>query len=97
MMDKRRAVNRSMFWRVIRRMVLANRGRLLVILLALGAGSAVTAALLNLQMDAKGRVSSEFRAFGANVIVSARDEGDKIIAESLLDGSTSQVDGRRVK
>jgi putative ABC transport system permease protein len=72
MMDNRRAINRSMFWRVIRRMVFANRGRLFVILLALGAGSAVTAALLNLQIDAKRRVSSEFRAFGANVTIVPR-------------------------
>ena len=68
-MNDRRAVNRSMFWRVLRRSLFANRGRLLVILLALGAGSAVTAALLNLQIDAKRRVSSEFRNFGANVLI----------------------------
>jgi len=61
--------NRSMFWRVIRRSLFANRGRLLVILLALGAGAAVTAALLNLQIDAKRRINSEFRAFGANVVI----------------------------
>ncbi len=64
-----RRVNRSMFWRVIRRSVFANRGRLLVILLALGAGAAITAALLNLQVDAKRRVASEFRTFGANVLI----------------------------
>lgn len=88
--------NRSMFWRVIRRMVFANRGRLLVILLALGAGSAVTAALLNLQVDAKRRIRSELRAFGANVIVSASGERDRTIAESLLDGTPDQADGRPV-
>ncbi len=65
----RRSVNRSMFWRVIRRSVFANRGRLLVILLALGAGAAITAALLNLQVDAKRRITTEFRAFGANLVV----------------------------
>jgi putative ABC transport system permease protein len=69
MMDDRRTVNRSMFWRVIRRMIFANRGRLFVILLALGAGSAVTAALLNLQADAKRRLTSEFRSFGANILI----------------------------
>ena len=71
-MADRRTVNRSMFWRVIRRSVFANRGRLLVILLALGAGAAVTAALLNLQIDAKRRITTEFRCFGANIIVSPR-------------------------
>jgi len=61
--------NRAMFWRIVRRLLGANRGRLFVILLALGAGAAVTAALLNLQVDAKRRISTEFRAFGPNVLV----------------------------
>jgi putative ABC transport system permease protein len=39
-------------------------------LLALGAGAAVTAALLNLQVDAKRRLTTEFRAFGANFVIS---------------------------
>jgi putative ABC transport system permease protein len=69
MMDDRRATNRAMFWRIIRRLFGANPGRLFVMLLALGAGAAVTAALLNLQVDAKRRLTTEFRAFGANVIV----------------------------
>ena len=61
--------NRSMFWRIIRRLLLAHRGRLFVVLLGLGAGAAVTAALLNLQVDAKRRLTTEFRAFGFNVII----------------------------
>ena len=52
-----------MFWRIVRRLIAANRGRLIVILLALGAGAAVTAALLNLQIDAKKRLTTEFRVF----------------------------------
>jgi putative ABC transport system permease protein len=69
MMDDRRATNRAMFWRIIRRLFGANPGRLFVMLLVLGAGAAVTAALLNLQVDAKRRLTSEFRAFGPNVLV----------------------------
>jgi putative ABC transport system permease protein len=72
MMDNRRSLNRTMFWRVLRRSVFANRGRLFVILLALGAGAAITAALLNLQVDAKRRITTEFRSFGSNVVVSQR-------------------------
>jgi len=64
------ATNRAMFWRIIRRLFSANRGRLFVMLLALGAGAAVTAALLNLQVDANRRLTTEFRVLGANVIVS---------------------------
>ena len=61
--------NRAMFWRILRRLLGANRGRLFVMLLALGAGAAVTAALLNLQVDAKRRLTTEFRAFGPNVVI----------------------------
>lgn len=65
--------NRAMFWRIVRRLLLARPGRLFVILLALMAGAAVTAALLNLQIDAQRRLTSEFRAFGPNVIVSPKE------------------------
>ena len=68
--------DRKMFWRIIRRLLAANRGRLFVILLALGAGAAITAALLNLQVDAKRRLTSEFRAFGANVVIAPPDLQD---------------------
>jgi putative ABC transport system permease protein len=67
--------SRSMFWRIVLRLISANRGRLIVILLALGAGAAVTAALLNLQIDAKKRLTTEFRAFGANVVVAPQKSG----------------------
>jgi putative ABC transport system permease protein len=76
--------SRAMFWRILRRQVFANRGRLLVVLLALSAGAAITAALLNLQVDAKRRLSSEFKSFGANVVVAPRDSG------SLLDENISR-------
>jgi putative ABC transport system permease protein len=81
------ANSRPMFWRIVRRLIIANRGRLIVILLALGAGAAVTAALLNLQVDAKQRLRTEFRAFGANVIVAPqKSEGS---ASQTLDQSVA--------
>jgi len=64
--------NSPMFWRIVRRLLSANYGRLFVILLALGAGAAITSSLLNLQIDAKRRLTTEFRALGANVIVAPR-------------------------
>jgi len=76
----KRAANRSMFRRILRRLLFANRGRLFVILLALSAGAAVSAALLNLQVDAKRRISSEFRSFGANVLVTPKNPGANISA-----------------
>ncbi len=78
--------NRQMFWRIVRRLLTANRGRLYVILLALGAGAAVTSALLNLQVDAKRRITTEFRTFGPNVVISPRSSGDspRFLDESLF-------------
>ena len=79
--------DRKMFWRILRRIFTSNRGRLFVILLALGAGAAVTAALLNLQIDAKRRITSEFRAFGANVLIvpkGASASSSETLPESII-------------
>jgi putative ABC transport system permease protein len=73
MMPTYRQANRKMFWRIIGRLLVANPGRLFVILLALGSGAAITAALLNLQIDAKRRLTTEFRSFGANVIITPQE------------------------
>jgi len=84
--------NRAMFWRIIRRLFGANRGRLFVMLLALGAGAAVTAALLNLQVDAKRRLTTEFRTFGPNVVISPRNSSDSLgfLNDSLFDRIPNQ-------
>jgi putative ABC transport system permease protein len=101
MMAAFRTANRAMFWRIIRRLLGANRGRLFVILLALGAGAAVTAALLNLQIDAKRRLTTEFRAFGANVIVSPKVPvaGDLVATmnDSIMDAIPKSVGPYRVE
>jgi putative ABC transport system permease protein len=77
--------NSSMFWRIVRRLLTANYRRLFVILLALSAGAAVTSALLNLQIDAKKRLTSEFRSLGANVIVAPQN------ANSATDGASGST------
>lgn len=79
--------DRKMFWRVVRRLFAAQRGRLLVILLALGASAALTAALLNLQVDARDRLTKEFRVFGANIIVAPRDTKSSASGPVSLDES----------
>jgi putative ABC transport system permease protein len=101
MMADRRATNRAMFWRIIRRLFGANPGRLFVMLLALDAGAAVTAALLNLQVDAKRRLTTEFRAFGANLIIAPKSldahpaEG-ALLNQSLLRNLPSEFQGHSV-
>jgi putative ABC transport system permease protein len=79
--------DRKMFWRIVRRLFAAQRARLLVILLALGASAALTAALLNLQVDARDRLTKEFRVFGANIIVAPRDTKSPPPAAVTLDES----------
>jgi putative ABC transport system permease protein len=82
--------DRKMFWRIIRRIFASNRARLLVILLALGAGATVTAALLNLQIDAKRRLTTEFRAFGPNVVVVPKNS-PSVASGTLPESATRSV------
>jgi putative ABC transport system permease protein len=100
MMASYRTANRAMFWRILRRLLGANRDRLLVILLALGAGAAVTAALFNLQIDAKRRLTTEFRSFGANVIIApastGQASGTATISETLLEHFPNQTSLRSI-
>src|SRR6202008_2935444 len=73
------------FWRIERRLLTTTYRRLFVILLALGAGAAVTSALLNLQVDARRRLTTEFRALGANVIVTPREANAQNTSVATLD------------
>lgn len=61
---------RSMFWRILRQLLSASRGRLSVALLALVSGAAVCSALLGLYLDAESKLTREFRTLGANIVVS---------------------------
>ena len=91
--------NRRMFWRILRRLLGANRGRLFVMLLALGAGAAVTAALLNLQVDAKRRLTTEFRAFGPNVLIVPKGSAGSsslTLPASVIDAVPAHVPSGRV-
>jgi putative ABC transport system permease protein len=98
-MTERREANRAMFWRILRRLLGANRGRLFVVLLALGAGAAVTAALLNLQVDAKRRLTTEFSAFGPNVVIVAKGSSSSssdTLPQSVIHSVPAEVPGGRV-
>jgi len=101
MMAALHTTNRAMFWRIIRRLFGANRGRLFVMLLALGAGATVTAALLNLQVDAKNRLTTEFRVFGANVLLVPRDsgapQGQAALDEAILNQVPRHWEGGTVR
>jgi putative ABC transport system permease protein len=60
-----------MFWRLVWKSVMAGRGRMTVALVAIVSGAAVSSALLNLQLDADRKLTREFRALGANLVVTA--------------------------
>jgi putative ABC transport system permease protein len=59
-----------MFWRILWRLLWASRSRLVLALVAVTAGAAVCAALVNLDLDAGEKLTREFRSLGANVVVS---------------------------
>ncbi len=63
----------SMFLRMIYRAAVLRRGRALSALVAVGVAAAVSTTLLTLQFDAKAKLQREFRNYGANIVVAARD------------------------
>lgn len=60
-----------MFWRLLWRLLRGSRGRLAVALIALISGAAVISALLNLDLDIEHKLTQEFRALGANIVISS--------------------------
>jgi len=58
-----------MFARLLWKLLRASRGRLIVALVALVSGAAVISALLNLDFDIERKLTQEFRAFGANLVI----------------------------
>jgi putative ABC transport system permease protein len=58
-----------MFQRLLWQMMMGNRGRLTVALVAVVSGAAVISALLNLQFDIERKLTQEFRVLGANMVI----------------------------
>jgi putative ABC transport system permease protein len=59
-----------MFWRLVFQLLRGNRGRLTVAILAIVSGAAVISALLNLDLGVQNKLTQEFRALGANMVIS---------------------------
>ena len=74
-----------MFWRLLWRLLRGSRGRLAVALIALISGAAVISALLNLDLDIERKLTQEFRALGANMVISLRGAAQG--ADSLISGA----------
>ncbi len=72
----------SMFVRMLVRAAVLRRGRAASALLALVVAAAVATAMMNLYVDVQAKLRNEFRSYGANVVVVAK-EGQSLPADSL--------------
>src|SRR5712692_5376219 len=89
-----------MFWRILWKLFRASRGRLAVALVAVTSGAAVCSALISLQLDAERKLTREFRALGANVVVAPPRAGgadaplmDAMVLNRISAAQTPQVVG----
>jgi putative ABC transport system permease protein len=72
----------SMFLRMLFRAAILRRGRAASALLAMIVAAAVATAMMNLYVDAQAKLRGEFRNYGANVVIVAKD-GQSLPADAL--------------
>jgi len=84
--SRARAPHTSMFLRMLVRAAILRRGRALSALFAMVVAAAVATAMLNLYVDVQAKLRREFRNYGANIILVAKD------GASLPSGALAQVD-----
>jgi putative ABC transport system permease protein len=78
----------SMFLRMLIRAAVLRRGRALSALLAMIVAAAVATVMLNLYVDVQAKLRKEFRNYGANVVVIAKD-GQALPADALQAAQTA--------
>ena len=80
---------RAMFFRMITASLLRRRSRMLVALLAIAIGATILTGLVTIYYDVPRQMGSEFRNYGANMILTANDESftleDVTQAAELID------------
>src|ERR1700682_4802970 len=76
------APHTSMFLRMLVAPAVLRRGRAASALLAMVVAAAVATAMLNLYVDVQAKLRREFRKYGANVVVVAKD-GQDLIGDTL--------------
>jgi putative ABC transport system permease protein len=76
------APHTSMFLRMLVRAAVLRRGRAATALLAMVVAAAVATAMLNLFVDVQAKLRREFRKYGANIVVVAKD-GETLPADAL--------------
>jgi len=72
----------SMFLRMLVRAAVLRRGRAAAALFAMVVAAAVATAMMNLYVDVQAKLRTEFRNYGANVVVVAKD-GQNLPADAL--------------
>lgn len=77
-----RAPRTSMFWRMLLRAAVLRRGRAASALLAMVVAAAVATAMMNLYVDVQAKLRNEFRNYGANIVIVAKD-GASLPANAL--------------
>src|SRR6195256_1286996 len=87
--DRRaKAPHTSMFARMLLRAAVLRRRRAAAALLAMVVAAAVATAMMNLYVDVQAKLRTEFRNYGANVVVVAK-EGQSLSADALTKAESS--------
>src|SRR6202789_2518694 len=76
----------SMFVRMLLRAAMLRRGRAASALLAMIVAAAVATAMMNLYVDVQAKLRTEFRNYGSNVVIVAKD------GQSLPDDALAKVE-----
>src|SRR6266481_1599244 len=76
------APHTSMFMRMLLRAAVLRRGRAAAALFAMVVAAAVATAMLNLYVDVQAKLRTEFRNYGANVVV-VRKDGQSLPADAI--------------
>src|SRR5436853_4137114 len=76
------APHASMFLRMLLRAAVVRRGRAASALLAMIVAAAVATAMMNLYVDVQAKLRSEFRNYGANVVIVGKN-GQSLAADAL--------------
>ena len=76
------APHASMFLRMLLRAAVLRRGRAASALLAMVVAAAVATAMMNLYVDVQAKLRTEFRSYGANIVIAGKD-GTSLPPEAL--------------
>jgi putative ABC transport system permease protein len=76
------APHASMFLRMLMRAAVLRRGRAASALLAMVVAAAVATAMMNLYVDVQAKLRTEFRSYGANIVIAGKD-GASLPADAL--------------